>query len=219
MKCALRGNFIETVKRAEYLRNYNISVYMENGEIVFPSRKSFVEALLLLHLDDLISDEELLMNMKRYKTDTSTNQKILKGENSVCILESDDKFLRFSRVQDTDDFYLIAVDETEKKDKDIIKFSFQKGTQCYDIIDTLYRVDNSPIIQSEKLKDLTRVEIEKNEDNYTLNVIRVKDKTYVSPYTTILSSESSSSNSRMKYLYNELGKISKTDSNVSTKIK
>lgn len=218
MKCILRGNIGSAIAKAEFLNNSNIEVYMEDGEIVFSSRKKLVEGLSILYVNDLITDEELLINLKQYKTDKETNFKVIKHNNYIYLRENDEKFLCFAHDAKLDEYYLVCVDKTENKEKENVKFSFSEGTICYDIIDTLSKVDSSPIIQKEGLEELSRLEIEKDEDGYSFNIIRKKDKTYMSKYTTLLSFKTSSSKSRIRYLYNELEKISRSDKNLVNKM-
>ena len=218
MKCILRGSIGSAVAKAEFLNNSNVEVYMEDGEIVFSSRKKLVEGLSILYVNDLITDEELLTNLKQYKTEKETNLKVIKNNEYIYLRESNEKFLCFAHNNELDQYFLVCVDQTEKTEKDNVKFSFSEGTICYDIIDTLFKVDSSPIIQKEGLEESSRLAIEKDENSYSLNVIRKKDKTYMSKYTTLLSFNTSSSKSRIRYLYNELEKISINDKELVNKM-
>ena len=218
MKCILRGSIGSAVAKAEFLNNSNIEVYMEDGEIVFSSRKKLVEGLSILYVNDLITDEELLTNLKQYKTEKETNLKVIKNNEYIYLRESNEKFLCFAHNNELDQYFLVCVDQTEKTEKENVKFSFSEGTICYDIIDTLFKVDSSPIIQKEGLEESSRLAIEKDENSYSLNVIRKKDKTYMSKYTTLLSFNTSSSKSRIRYLYNELEKISINDKELVNKM-
>lgn len=218
MKCILRGSIGSAVAKAEFLNNSNVEVYMEDGEIVFSSRKKLVEGLSILYVNDLITDEELLTNLKQYKTEKETNLKVIKNNEYIYLRESNEKFLCFAHNSELDQYFLVCVDQTEKTEKENVKFSFSEGTICYDIIDTLFKVDSSPIIQKEGLEDSSRLAIEKEENSYSLNVIRKKDKTYMSKYTTLLSFNTSSSKSRIRYLYNELEKISINDKELVNKM-
>ena len=218
MKCILRGSIGSAVAKAEFLNNSNVEVYMEDGEIVFSSRKKLVEGLSILYVNDLITDEELLTNLKQYKTEKETNLKVIKNNEYIYLRESNEKFLCFAHNSELDQYFLVCVDQTEKTEKENVKFSFSEGTICYDIIDTLFKVDSSPIIQKEGLEESSRLAIEKDENSYSLNVIRKKDKTYMSKYTTLLSFNTSSSKSRIRYLYNELEKISINDKELVNKM-
>lgn len=218
MKCILRGSIGSAVAKAEFLNNSNVEVYMEDGEIVFSSRKKLVEGLSILYVNDLITDEELLTNLKQYKTEKETNLKVIKNNEYIYLRESNEKFLCFAHNNELDQYFLVCVDQTEKTEKENVKFSFSEGTICYDIIDTLFKVDSSPIIQKEGLEESSRLAIEKDENSYSLNVIRKKDKTYMSKYTTLLSFNTSSSKSRIRYLYNELEKISINDKELVNKM-
>lgn len=218
MKCILRGSIGSAVAKAEFLSNSNVEVYMEDGEIVFSSRKKLVEGLSILYVNDLITDEELLTNLKQYKTEKETNLKVIKNNEYIYLRESNEKFLCFAHNNELDQYFLVCVDQTEKTEKENVKFSFSEGTICYDIIDTLFKVDSSPIIQKEGLEESSRLAIEKDENSYSLNVIRKKDKTYMSKYTTLLSFNTSSSKSRIRYLYNELEKISINDKELVNKM-
>ena len=218
MKCILRGSIGSAVAKAEFLSNSNVEVYMEDGEIVFSSRKKLVEGLSILYVNDLITDEELLTNLKQYKTEKETNLKVIKNNEYIYLRESNEKFLCFAHNNELDQYFLVCVDQTEKTEKENVKFSFSEGTICYDIIDTLFKVDSSPIIQKEGLEESSRLAIEKDENSYSLNVIRKKDKTYMSKYTTLLSFNTPSSKSRIRYLYNELEKISINDKELVNKM-
>ena len=54
MKCILRGSIGSAVAKAEFLSNSNVEVYMEDGEIVFSSRKKLVEGLSILYVNLLV---------------------------------------------------------------------------------------------------------------------------------------------------------------------